>query len=115
MSPDHAAQVFAHLVRNAIHFRKPLAAAQLSLSAKRIPESESWEIELRDEGIGVRAGDIAEVFEPFYRSSESARQSPGLGLSVARHLLSLYGGSIEIESEHGVFTLVRVRVPRAES
>ena len=113
MPLDHAKQAFAHLIRNAIHFRKNDSAAQISLAAKRDATRDQWEIEMRDEGVGIEGLVIGQVFDAFYRTSESARESPGLGLTVARKLVSLYGGSVGIESEPGAFTLVRVRLPAA--
>ena len=111
ISAPHATQVFEHLFRNAIQFRKTGEAAQLSLTSRRTPHEDAWEIEIRDEGRGIREDALEHVFDAFYRSSDSPRESPGLGLTVAQHLVGLYGGSIAIESEHGVFTLVRVFLP----
>ncbi|MFT5358576.1 MAG: signal transduction histidine kinase [Polyangiales bacterium] len=113
MAPHHAAQIFGHLFSNAIYFRKEGRAAELSLSSRSAAKGKMWEIEFRDEGRGVRGDAIQNVFDAFYRSSDSPRESPGLGLSLARHLLSLYGGIIELESEHGAFTTVRVLLPSA--
>lgn len=115
MSPHHADQVFAHLFRNAINFRKTDEAARISLTSRSVANGEAWEITVRDEGSGVRQSEIEHVFDPFFRSGESPRESPGLGLTLARHLLSLYDGTITLESEYGAFTTVRVLLPAARA
>lgn len=109
MSYGHAAQVFTHLIQNAVNFRKRDAGAKIALASRR--NGDVWEIEIHDSGSGVRPDAIDTIFDPFYRSSESPRTSAGLGLSVARYLLALYDGSVELESEYGTSTTVRVRVP----
>lgn len=111
MPPLHTNQVFAELFRNAINFCKEGESAQVSLTCRSVAEGKAWEIVLRDEGRGIREEQLEQVFEPFYRSSDSPRSSPGLGLSVARHLLSLYGGTIAIESKVDAFSIVRVSLP----
>lgn len=111
MPVHHASQVFTHIFQNAINFRKDSESAQISLTCRNVAEGEGWEIALRDEGRGMREEVLKHAFEPFYRSSDSPRSSPGLGLAVAQHLLSLYDGTIAIESEHGVFSVVRVSLP----
>src|SRR3984893_18361270 len=55
------------------------------------------------------------IFEPFYKVDRARGGQPGsgLGLSIARHLVELQGGTITAESTPGAGTLVRVRLPRA--
>jgi signal transduction histidine kinase len=50
------------------------------------------------------------VFEPFFSTKRTERGS-GLGLSICRRIVNQHGGSIELESEPGRGTLVRVRLP----
>lgn len=115
MAPHHVHQVFTHLFQNAVNFRKDEEPAQVSISCRRVAKGEAWEIAVRDEGRGIREADLEQAFEPFHRSAESPRESPGLGLPLARHLLSLYGGTIHIESEPGAFTVVRVTLPSSRT
>lgn len=73
------------------------------------------EITVRDTGAGIPPKDLPRIFERFYKVDRSRGGQPGsgLGLSIARHLVELQGGSISAESRPGVGTEVRVRLPRA--
>lgn len=115
MSPHHADQVFAHLFQNALNFRKEDEPAHISLTSRSVANGDAWEITVHDKGSGVRQSEVEHVFDPFFRSGESPRESPGLGLTLARHLLSLYDGTITLESEYGAFTTVRVLLPAARA
>jgi signal transduction histidine kinase len=72
----------------------------------------SISIVIKDAGIGISPDDLPFVSQPFFRGA-NARHLPGtgLGLSLARHILSLHGGELRIESEERKGTTVRVRLP----
>jgi two-component system, OmpR family, phosphate regulon sensor histidine kinase PhoR len=73
------------------------------------------EIAVKDTGPGVPPRDLPRIFERFYKVDRARGGQPGsgLGLSIARHLVELQGGTITAESTPGAGTLVRVRLPRA--
>ena len=54
-------------------------------------------IDVADEGVGIPAADLPNVFDSFYRASRGDRVSPGtgLGLAIARGLMMAMGGTIE--------------------
>ena len=69
-------------------------------------------IKIRDEGIGVPEGDLAYLMEPFFRGRNARHTAgTGLGLSLARHILSVHGGSLHIESQEGSGTTVTILLP----
>ncbi len=73
---------------------------------------EEFTIEITDQGSGIPESEIAQVFDPFFRGSASAQVSgTGLGLTIVKHCLDLYGGSIHIESEQEKGTRVTVTLP----
>jgi signal transduction histidine kinase len=53
-----------------------------------------------DTGPGIAAHEQDRIFEPFYRSQRDKRfpQGMGLGLSIARELITAHGGRLELES-----------------
>ena len=53
---------------------------------------------------------LSRVFEPYFSTKTTGT---GLGLPIARRNVELSGGAIEVESEKGVGTVVRVRLPIA--
>ncbi len=54
----------------------------------------------------------AHIFEPFF-TTRAAGGGPGLGLSVSHGIVTGLGGGIEVASEEGRGTTVRVRLPPA--
>lgn len=66
-------------------------------------------ISVHDSGVGIPPDDIDRVFDPLYTTRP---EGTGLGLTVVRRIVDEHGGRIEIESEVGVGTVVRVRLPR---
>ncbi|YCI06119.1 ATP-binding protein (plasmid) [Ensifer sp. D2-11] len=85
-----------------------------SVSLTMTVENGHAEIAIRDTGLGIAAEEISKVFERFYRgrSPKASRQpGSGLGLSIARWLIEKHQGEIELTSEVGAFTEVRIRIP----
>jgi two-component system OmpR family sensor kinase len=73
-------------------------------------------VEVRDRGIGIGADDLPRLFTPFFRTDRSRARGTGgigLGLVLARRIIEAHGGKIEIESEAGKGTTVRLTVPAA--
>lgn len=66
-------------------------------------------VEIADTGIGISAAHRERLFKPFF--STKARGT-GLGLAISKKVIDAHRGSIEIESEPGRGTLVRVTLPR---
>ena len=67
-----------------------------------------------DDGIGIAAGDLPRVLEPFGQSSanlELVRQGTGLGLPLVNRLIKLHGGRLELESELGSGTRATLVFP----
>ncbi len=82
-------------------------------------ENERVVIAVKDTGTGIDKAYQEEIFEPFRRQSlgysSTTFQGAGLGLPLVKQMLSLMGGSIELESEKAVGTTVTVRIPRGKA
>ena len=63
-------------------------------------------ITVADNGPGIPEESLSEIFEPFY-STKPTR----LGLGVVKRLVQLYGGTIEVESKAGEYTIFWVFLP----
>lgn len=102
-------QVLLHLLENAVKFTEEgHVTLRMSVEANRIT------IEVDDTGVGIRPEDRAHLFRPFVQAESGATRrygGSGLGLTVTHQLVELMGGTIEIESEFGKGTLVRVVLP----
>jgi two-component system, OmpR family, sensor kinase len=71
-------------------------------------------IEVRDPGIGIAADDLRHVFLPFFRSDKSRTRATGgfgLGLSIVKQIAEAHQGSVELASQIGAGTRVRIRLP----
>jgi signal transduction histidine kinase len=90
-------QLVLLLLDNAIRYSHPGGTVSWRLLAK-----DGWaELQVRDEGIGIPAAELPQVFERHFRGS-AARQhrasGSGLGLPIARALAQAHGGALELHS-----------------
>jgi signal transduction histidine kinase len=103
-------QVMINLVGNAIKYTNTgWVEARLYC-----PSEENWAIEIRDSGIGIPPEAMDHIFEPFFQveGGPGRRQGgAGLGLSIVRHLVTMMGGHIEVESQLGNGSTFRVILP----
>lgn len=76
-------------------------------------DGEQVVVAVRDSGCGIPPAVLSRLFEPFF-TTKGARGN-GLGLSIAQSVVRRHGGEIDVESEVGHGTCVRVRLPRGRS
>ena len=69
-------------------------------------------VSIRDSGVGIPDGLLAQVFEPFF-TTKSAGRGTGLGLATVRSLVDQHGGVVAIESEPGRGTTFSIYLPLA--
>ncbi|MGA8892869.1 MAG: MASE1 domain-containing protein [Anaeromyxobacteraceae bacterium] len=106
-------QVMLHLLVNAAQSTPPGAPAAHAVRVSSRTDENGWAaIEVSDTGVGISASARAHIFEPFF-TTRTAGGGPGLGLSVSHGIVTGLGGSIEVASEEGRGTTVRVRLPPA--
>ena len=86
-------QILLNLLGNAIKFT---AQGQVTFRVRHAREMATIEIE--DTGPGLSAQEIAQIFEPFARGTASTQAAPGagLGLTIAKMLTDLMGGSVQL-------------------
>ncbi|HXM79567.1 MAG TPA: ATP-binding protein [Thermoanaerobaculia bacterium] len=103
-------QVVRNLLDNAIKFSPE--AGTVTLRARR--EGEDAVLSVTDEGPGIPHSEVGKIFQRFYqvdRSRSKSRPGAGLGLAIAKHLVQLHGGAVEVDSELGRGSTFRVRFP----
>jgi signal transduction histidine kinase len=75
---------------------------------------------VEDKGSGISDADLPHVFERFYRGREASRKEGaaegfGLGLAICKDLVERMGGSISLESEEGVGTIVEIELTEGDA
>jgi len=65
---------------------------------------------VQDSGDGIAPDHLTKIFDPFFTTKEVGK-GPGLGLSVAQHIIDAHGGTIEAESEPGKGTSFKISLP----
>lgn len=104
-------QVTINIIQNAC---QALASKEdaIEVTTRYDPAEEEVVLEVRDEGLGMPADVAARVTDPFFTTKREAGGT-GLGLSISSSIVSDHGGTLDIESEEGLGTCVRVRLPLA--
>lgn len=98
-------QLFLNLMLNAAGALREGGRARIEVEER----AEEAVVSVHDDGVGIPPEDVDRVFDPLYTTRPDGT---GLGLTVVRRIVDEHEGSIEIESEPGTGTLVRVRLPR---
>ncbi len=100
----HVNQVLLNLLSNAIKFTPAGGTVALTIRQKpRAPKGYgSYEIRVKDTGIGMSPDFIEHIFEPFERernTTASGIQGTGLGMAITKNIIDTMGGTIELQSE----------------
>jgi PAS domain S-box-containing protein len=102
-------QVLANLVTNAAKFSPEGAPITVALRL----EPTRAVIEVRDQGVGIPADQLASIFERFTRVKNGLKRGgTGLGLSIAKALVEAHGGQIGVESTLGAGSTFWFTLPR---
>lgn len=106
-------QVIINLIRNAITFTP--GGGDVIIAAHMNEEREEIVIDIKDTGIGIPEEDLSKIFEPFVRSDNDdnplKQSTPGLGLSLAKNIIELHGGSVSVHSTLGDGATFSVHLP----
>lgn len=103
-------QILMNLLANAIKF----TPSNKKISLKAYYEHEKLTIKVIDEGIGIAANRLQSIFEPFEQADNSITRrfgGTGLGLTISKHLATLLGGTILVESVEGQGATFLLSVP----
>lgn len=107
-------QALTNLVDNAVAHSPEGAEVRVEVR----DEGAIAELAVHDQGEGIPADAVERVFERFYRvdtARSRARGGTGIGLSIVKHVAQAHGGTVAVESELGVGSSFRLRVPVSRS
>jgi signal transduction histidine kinase len=108
--PSRTRQCMLNLLSNAAKFTEN---GTVTLTLRHAAEHVI--IEVRDTGIGMSPDEVARIFDPFAQASaETSRKygGTGLGMSIAKRLTELMGGSLDVDSAPGTGSTFRLVLPR---
>lgn len=106
--------VIFNLLDNAVKYRRE--DVDLQLDIRTHDRGDRLIINIRDNGIGLKREDLKRIFDKFYRVSTGNLHDVkgfGLGLAYVKKMVSIFGGSISVESEFGKWTEFTIVLPIA--
>lgn len=109
-NPDHVEQMLLNLVDNAVKYN--VQGGSVNVDIKQSPGTVA--VTVSDTGVGIPKEARQRVFERFYRVDKSRSRKlggTGLGLSIVKHIVELYKGKIDLESEPGRGTAITITFP----
>ncbi len=122
VDPGQLQQALTNLVMNAIHASPTGAKVELGVDVAETPGERGADpasarssalvvFKVHNQGEPIEASDQQKIFEPFY-TTKPPGEGTGLGLSVARDIVSEHGGFIEVSSTRAEGTTFRICIPR---
>jgi signal transduction histidine kinase len=109
--PTRIQQIFQNLLSNAIKYMdKPRGEIKISCTA----EGNQWGFKVSDNGPGIDARHFERIFQLFQTLAPRDRiESTGVGLSLVKKIVEMYGGEIWIESKPGIGSTFFFTLPQA--
>lgn len=104
--PRHFRRILTNLINNSIQSKKPEEDCLIQVTTGA---DKHWAmLEIRDNGPGIPAELIDKVFQPYFTTRSGGT---GLGLAIVKGLIQIMNGEIELRSDPGSGTLVRIKIP----
>jgi signal transduction histidine kinase len=101
-------QAFSNLLSNAIKYSPGGSRVELGVHT----DPDHVFVSVDDQGIGIPAADLAQIFERYARGSNvSGIVGTGIGLYLVKMVVDLHGGRIAVESTEGHGSRFTVRLP----
>ena len=109
--PSRTSQVFSNLIGNAVKFAAPGTEVRVTTAV----EPTVVRFVITDQGPGIAAEHLPNVFERYWQVQGEAaqRRGVGLGLAITKGIVTAQGGAIEVTSELGAGSKFAFTVPRA--
>ena len=107
-----------NLLINAIKFTPPGGKITVKLQVKKDISPGFLEISVRDTGIGIPLAQLEHIFDRFYQAQglkEHAHKGSGIGLALAKELVSLHHGEISVHSREGKGSEFTIRLPLGDA
>lgn len=103
-------QVVYNLVQNSTHALGTAPSSEKMVTFKTQVSESAAEIIITDNGPGISADNMKQIFEPFF-STKKVGEGTGLGLALCYGIIQQHNGSIEVTSEPHTQTSFKIRLP----
>jgi PAS domain S-box-containing protein len=106
---DQMKQVLLNVVQNAIEAMGTGGTLSIAAFESRRAADQGMVLTVTDTGAGISSQDLAHVFQPFFTTGKS--KWTGLGLAICRNIIDAHAGDIQVTSQPGHGTTVRMWLP----
>ncbi len=113
INPNKFTRVFDNLLSNAAKFTHNNG----HVTIRFVQKSDSIEMIVEDDGIGIPADIRGHLFKPFSQARRrgiNGEETTGLGLSIVKNIVELHGGSVKVFSKEGMGTTFTISIPLPE-
>ncbi len=110
----HMDRLFSNLMGNAVSYSKENGKVEVKVKE----DKKNTVINIIDNGVGISKADLPNIFERFYRGDKSHHSEgghSGLGLSIVKQIVDMYGGKVEVISTLGEGSTFTVYLPKKAS
>jgi signal transduction histidine kinase len=110
VDPKAMRQALINLLTNAVKFSRQ--GGEVVIHGEL--ESSGIALSVTDHGLGIKAEELARIFEPFWQNEAYRRQAKegiGLGLAITQRLVQAHDATIEVQSREGEGTTVTIHLP----
>lgn len=114
-NPNALKLILSNLIENALIYSPGGSGVRVeverSVDKRRMSERDIMKIKIIDNGVGIPEPSLRRIFSPFVRAHKGIADGTGLGLTLVRSLVELYGGDVCIKSVTGKGTTVFLTFP----
>ena len=104
-------QVFGNLIANALRYRDPARPCRIEVGGSTSEDGQTVTYYVRDNGLGIPANVLPELFRAFRRFHPESGPGEGMGLLTVRRIVERHHGHIQVESTEGEGTTFSIELP----
>jgi signal transduction histidine kinase len=106
--PEQIKQVLINLIQNGLESLSENGLVEVTWNAL----SEKIHIQVRDNGAGIKPGNVPRIFDPFFTTKG---EGTGMGLSICHRIIAEHGGEIYVTTQPGRGTVFHILFPTCQA